>query len=378
MWGVSRTRQQGPDSSWSKASLNGTQVAPPRDVQVIGGKLVEATNDDGWQTILAMYPKQPFNWAGRTGTVTFDVSDDSQGIHAAWPEFWITDQPVPDPNDYTSADRLSGHQESPRNGLGMRFAQQCSSSNGSQGESGPRVSVDKVSMVRNHVATQLPVVVDSCVVKGSAAAMNHVQVKVSATTLEVWASDAGSSVLRRIAHAAISSWPSITDSFTGATSVMQQGLIWIEDVHYNADKFNNQADHQFTWDNVGFDGPKTYRDLSFDAVDPSPSDLGYDTPATVTVNGVHRGDKTPVGAYVMFTFFNPNSGAIPAVSLNGTALTVPASPWSTSFVTHTIAIPVGPTQLALIKDGSNTLRFTGNSIVVSNVNIVYVNAQTVP
>ena len=50
-----------------------------------------------------MYPKQPFDIAGRTGTIAFDVSDDSHGNHRAWPELWYTDQPVPAPFDHFSS-----------------------------------------------------------------------------------------------------------------------------------------------------------------------------------------------------------------------------------------------------------------------------------
>lgn len=81
------------------------------DVQICGGVLndvvndnpdvtvanMNKVNDNGTVTSLAMYPKQPFDFAGRTGTVVFDVSDDSGGMHDAWPEFWITSLPSPDP-----------------------------------------------------------------------------------------------------------------------------------------------------------------------------------------------------------------------------------------------------------------------------------------
>ena len=40
--------------------------------------------------VLTMYPKQPFDFAGRTGTVSFDVSNDIRGSHVAWPKVWIT------------------------------------------------------------------------------------------------------------------------------------------------------------------------------------------------------------------------------------------------------------------------------------------------
>ena len=44
-----------------------------------------------------MYVKQPFNFAGRTGTISFDVSNDTEGTHSTWPELWVTDTPKPTP-----------------------------------------------------------------------------------------------------------------------------------------------------------------------------------------------------------------------------------------------------------------------------------------
>ena len=40
------------------------QVAPDHDVNVCDGQMVESANDTGLQTILAAYPRQPFNFAG--------------------------------------------------------------------------------------------------------------------------------------------------------------------------------------------------------------------------------------------------------------------------------------------------------------------------
>ena len=68
-------------------TCNGTKtVTPPNDVVICNGQLREASNDNpsggfeaGGVTMLAMYPKQPFDFAGRTGTVSFDISNDSHG-----------------------------------------------------------------------------------------------------------------------------------------------------------------------------------------------------------------------------------------------------------------------------------------------------------
>ena len=81
-----------------------TKVLPPNDIMICNGQLRQSTNDNptgayeaGGVTVLAMYPKQPFDFAGRTGTVSFEVSNDTQGSHGAWPEFWMTNLPVPAP-----------------------------------------------------------------------------------------------------------------------------------------------------------------------------------------------------------------------------------------------------------------------------------------
>ena len=98
------------------------QVIPPNDVAICNGQVAESVTDgvgvdNGTVTDLAMYPKQPFDIAGRTGTIAFDVSDDSHGNHRAWPELWYTDQPVPSPFDH-----FSSLQSVPKNGFGVRFA----------------------------------------------------------------------------------------------------------------------------------------------------------------------------------------------------------------------------------------------------------------
>ena len=63
-------------------------------------------------------PKQPFDWNGRTGTVSFDVTNDASTQHGAWPEFWITDQPIPAPVGATTG----GQYPYIRNGVGFTLA----------------------------------------------------------------------------------------------------------------------------------------------------------------------------------------------------------------------------------------------------------------
>src|ERR1700730_16674419 len=129
VWGVSRSTANDNASQhvffgWQPSHLNrcGTTllVGPPRDVQICNGQLVESSADGGSQTVLAMYPRQPFDFAGRTGKVVFDVSNDTQGSHMAWPEFVISDQPVPAP-----AEGASGLADFARNSFGVALGADC-------------------------------------------------------------------------------------------------------------------------------------------------------------------------------------------------------------------------------------------------------------
>ncbi len=116
VWGVSRATSannptQGLLYDWAAVRRNTCGrlevTEPEHDVAVCHGQAIEAVNDNGGVADLAMYPRQPFDFAGRTGTVEFDVSDNTQGPHAAWPSFLITDQPVPAP--YEQAAGLADH-----------------------------------------------------------------------------------------------------------------------------------------------------------------------------------------------------------------------------------------------------------------------------
>lgn len=281
VWGVSRLSGDYanllPVAPTELVGCNGTKIVlSPRDVIICNGQLRQATNDRKNVTVLAMYPKQPFDFSGRTGTVSFDVSNDTQGSHAAWPEFWITDTPVPAPfNHFDSWLSL------PKDGLGVRFA-----ANGEVGQYGScpngknldkrRFTVDSAVVIRNYayedtrgygVASGLKLTIFDCVVAASGpnGPLNHIEIRVSQNQIEVWASDAGSTTLRRIA------------AVTNANLSFTRGLVWLEDVHYNAAKGacppnytgnpTCQDQQTFTWDNLAFDGPFTYRDFSYDALD---------------------------------------------------------------------------------------------------------------
>jgi hypothetical protein len=377
LWGVSRQGEMNPPTILNRIMPGtmtgcGNPVAyPPASVRVCNGRLYDVVNDNHSVIEQAMYPKQPWDIAGRTGTVSFDVSDDSDGVHAAWPEFWWTDQPLPAPSD-----DFPLHAPLARNAVGVSLA-------ASGGPTCPgRVAVDQISVIRNYVLQQLPFTSSGCVVKGSAnGKMNHVEIRINQSGIEVWMSDAGSLTTRMIASA------------RNANITMTRGVVWLEDMHYNASKAGccggvdgRQTTHTFAWDNVAFDGPKLYRDMTFDVPESRTAAPGggintgwsvnTTTPRTLLVPGV-TWKQTPKTALVTFTFF-PEALVVPSVSVNGHAAHATAWPYpgGAAYTWRTLAVEV---PLSEVKAGTNSLTFTDNdNAAIANVNIALIAAAPVP
>ncbi len=314
----------------------------------------------------------------------FDVSNNSQGSHAAWPELWVTDQPVPDPFTHEAS-----WEALPRNGFGIRFAgctdqsgqgATCSQGNGSLG-------VDSAIVVNNYAENDsfnggsLRVVGYGSVTESQPGQLNHYEVQVSQNQIDVYGTNAFSgtwnSSTNPLVH--LATIPNASLSFT-------RGLVWLEDVHYNGDKFSNQRVNTFTWNNIGFDGPVLPRDLAFDAPDNTApvsnvngtGQSGIDTAWIVqpnssmnlTVPGV-TGVSQASGALLTFNFYPEGVAPITLnVAVNGHQISM-AWPYPDNTVDspRTIAIPV---PLADVITGNNTLTFSsGNyNLDVMNVDLI--------
>lgn len=370
LWGVSRTSTyvnigQNINGLWYKASsIPGCAIGvAPNDVKICNGRVVEAVNDnhDG-RTNLSMYPKQPFDIAGRTGTVSFDVSADAESPHAAWPEFWWTDQPVPTPHGDGQ-----GYDAAARNSFGFSVA-------GCNGDNS-RTGVTMMAISRNWVQTALDFQQTDCITRGSATGpLNHFELRINAGGAEVWATDAGGTTLKRIAVVQVE-------------MPLTRGVVWLEDAHYNACKFDSQCDHAFAWDNLAFDGPEPYRDMTFDVPDanlPGPDGsivLGYrveQSPVAVQAQNVHW-LQTPTAAFVAFNWA-PIEPSVPMVRVNGGPWHQTAWPYGGGpMFWRTYAVPI---DLSELRTGANTIEFQqpggAQPTVVQNINIVLIAASPVP
>ena len=381
IWGVSRVGNinppQGMLNDIAQISMEGCGITAwtttPNDVRICNGQLFETVNDGGGVANLDMYPKQPFDFSGRTGTVTFDVSADSDGTHGAWPEFLITDKPTPGARVSISG----GTPAAAANEIGFSLDGCTAGPGGSTG-------VGALFVTKNGVYSEPGFAPSGCVTKGSSMSMNHFEVRLNQNHLEVWGTDAGGTALKQLAVA-----DNLGLTFT-------KGLVWLNDVHYNARKAvepcecGNQWNHTFVWDNLGFDGPKTYRDLAFDVPDANVAGaltwrgdatrrVGFQIgtgPVALTVPDVRR-EQPPTGALVVLNTYS-FAQTIPSVSVNGNPyITTPWPAGLSSFAWYTLAIPVPLDQL---HDGNNTLEFTSSdgSTTIANISLILVAASSVP
>jgi hypothetical protein len=385
VWGVSRvTGNQNfssPANGWSSTQLTAcgttTTVRAPNDVAVCGGQLHDSMTDGGTVAALAMYPKQPFDFAGRTGTIVFDVSNDSQGNHAAWPELWMSDKPVPDPFTHEATFTAV-----PQNGFGVRFAG-CTDSTGAGAtcaRGAGTIGVDSAIVVNNYVSNDsfnggaLKVTGHDSVMESQPGQLNHYEVRVSQNQIDVYGTDAFSGPLN------LSQTPlRYLATIANANLSLTRGLVWIEDAHYNANKFTNQGTHTFTWDNVGFDGPVLPRDLAFDVADNTANgnDLGYFVPANssqnLTATGVYNVSNA-AAALLTFAFYEQSAPFTISYAINGHAHSL-AWPYPDTLIDtpRTLAIPL---SLSEVQNGNNVITFsTGNyGLTVMNIDLIMVAA----
>ena len=415
IWGVSRSSQQdnfsqGLYNAWADTQMDvcGTTVLVPAGqglTKVCNGHMVEGQDDNTYTSVQAYYPRQPFDFASRTGKATFDVTDDTQGTHTAWPTWMVTDQPIPAPGNGNVEGDTPGMYNVPRNAIGVEFAgaynSDCTGFTGNAGTQPPKTGVSSIWIVTNYVASDVPVLQDNCVTEASTAddpaGMNHVEIDVSSSLITIFMSNpgGGQSGLVQVAHAPI-------------TAPLTRGLTWMEDWHYNADKvgnggtFHNQRVHTFAWANFGFDGPRLTGDLGFEINENNVnSGVTADSEGSTNDGGLTirslgwpvdnasgqtwtftnmTGLSAASGALLEFSFFpwdDPTltyviNGHTHTYTWSGTPCLSSGTPCT--FETNITAIPL---TLAELSTGSNTLSMTtstGNKLDVSNLDIILAGA----
>jgi len=286
LWGVDRyggpdNDSQNLDDNWANVEEDrcGTdvEVSNLNDIDICDGHLVEAQDDQGGQSVLSMYPRQPFNFASSNQDVEFNVSDNSGGSHSSWPDFAITNVPVPAPDGSPTYDGNLN----PADSVGVDLT----------GSSRPDCVGATIWETQNYHKSVPAQTNPGCAIQASSAKrtghpmagitnMNHVEILISATRMRVYMSDAGTLHMHLIDAADF-------------TLPLTQGLVWLEDEHYNGSKFcatggGCQQHNTYAWSDLAFSGPVEPRDLGFDVVDNSAvgprSRMGDDPTGLPTTN----------------------------------------------------------------------------------------------
>lgn len=371
------------DQYWATklaACGNGAGVLPDADFRVCDGHRSESLNDGGQFVINEAYVRQPFDFAGRTGSITFDVDAKTDGPHTWWPEIWLTNLPVPAP----SVNANPGMDALPEDGLQIMLSNDCGPNTGGAGE---------LRIIQNYaVVADLKPNAGLRVTGGEGCyptqpgILNHFEVKISPNEIQVWASDPGGANFKEYDDAA-----ELDLSFT-------RGYLHIEHVQYNADKFDHSSiatkEQTYTWDNIGFDGPFLPTDRAYDVPDatqsnvPGAVNLGYDLhPGTKgLLECCVKGNKVAAPPIVLSNmrvsdaraaFITLNvEGAVTPLRLqyrfNGEAWQTYTVPAASAYRWTAPAIPL---DLAQLHNGTNTLEFqSANELQLANIGVKVVPA----
>jgi hypothetical protein len=376
---------QGTFNAWSPSTLSacaGSQPAQPdgSDLVVCDGQLRESTNDNTGVTSLGLSVKQPFDFEGRTGTIAFDVTNDTSGSHGTWPELWITDEPVPAPFVFGVPCGICSFS---RNAVGIRFSGAYGPFTGNQSPNCPsdanlRWIIDSMIIVRDYVVEQTgyapyygDLQTQGCVVSASGpdGPPNHIEVRVSQNQIEVWGTDPGGHDLT-----ALTVLPDAGLTFT-------RGFLTLADVHNNASESPRPSTtvHTYSWSNVGFDGPFLHGMRSFDVADAlvlrSDNTInlgrlsGPMSPVNVSTPAIAALDvETATDALLTFQL-GPAPVATLGYSINGFAASAsPPFPPDSPGMWHSVVVPVPVASLA---PGSQSISVTTDQpVTVTNVSVI--------
>jgi len=191
---------------------------------------------------LSLRIRRPFDFAGRTGSVVFDAEGELDGFLQGWVSLAITAEPTPAPSFGILQNFENG--AVPRDGVEVHFFQICGAED--------RVGVAQVNVFRDYTETfyldneggRSP----TCVLT-EPGALNHFELRVSRSRLEVWGSDRSPDGVQ---------FGELTRLFALDVELpFERGYVHINTHNHSSLKYSeNRVDAWVArWDNVGFDGP---------------------------------------------------------------------------------------------------------------------------
>jgi hypothetical protein len=179
--------------------------------------------------------RQPFDFSGRTGTIAFDVDLSASGLNG-WPAVAISEDPSPAPS-YDFPERGSGA----RNGVQIDFNLGfCNTPN-------TILPLFYSSLDYVETAHDFSWECDQAHALTARESLNHVEIRVSRSGVEVWASDASPDGV---------TFPNFQRIGALALELpFERGYVSLITRNHASMKYWSGASYWTRWDNVGFDGP---------------------------------------------------------------------------------------------------------------------------
>lgn len=200
--------------------------------------------------------RQPFDFEGRTGIVEWSADARTAGGHGWWTETWLTNEPVPGPNLHDPDQLVTS-----RDAVGIMLDLNCGKPAAGLGTAGAGlVGVSRIMVIHDYVIKDMydpfsgPMANQRCVTTEQGA-MNKFQLHVSTDRIEVFAANAGSDELVRIAEADVD-------------LPFERGFVHFSHVHYNAHKADVTTFQSYQWAKIAFDGPVLPFPRAYELPDP--------------------------------------------------------------------------------------------------------------
>ena len=209
------------------------------------GQLLTALSAQNYG-LLSMRPRQVFDFTGRTGTISFNVDAVTRGLLSWWASVFVTDEPIPGANNTL---KVTG--EIPKNGVGVNF-----DGNNCSDNSGGEMRVNSVFTFANYVELQTPVNNSVCVLTRRGM-LNHIEIRLSQTDIEIWASDYSTDNGQTFPNFRLIADAPINLSFTKGYVHFQQEERAPIKYGFNPWYSNNYCS------DLGFDGPVAVRETAY-------------------------------------------------------------------------------------------------------------------
>jgi hypothetical protein len=373
----------------------GPSVWPPEDTlicapntQIGSGHLLTAVAAQNYG-LNSFRIRQPFDFGDRSGTVVFDADLSMPNGLFGWASIEITDEPIPAPS-FTNYERGP----LPRNAIQIHFDYDRCMGKTAVGHA---LTYDDyaVTELKNDLGEFPPCVLTR---KDS---LNRAQIRLSKTTVEVYASDFSEDGL---------TFPNAQLIFSSRVSLgFTRGWVHFTARNHATLKYGYGDSWTIRWDNVGFDGPKLSADREYQIPDagtpaqnkegkagvnmgyrlgeapgsmvtccpqtPVPSlafegvDLAGVTRATLAFNSYYLNNFSPVVGFTLLYSFN--GGAFIERPMTEAEVRAITTELALGSMAQTIDVP-----LSVLVDGTNTVEFHTENVPtnyppsISNIDLI--------